>query len=375
MKVLTTLTVSGGLNMASAAKDVFTIGTPLENNDGNVDDLYVYANADFKNNVILGSSSVDVVDAKAQITASNGMTIKDSSLYLTGSSTIYYQGQDFVDYVLNNIGGGGGAISSLQSTGSGESFVRDVNNGTGYLRSLKSTSTISVIQQTNELELSVNPNLTLTSLTSQGTLVVSGNVQLGNDTGDTTTLSGTLKIPAAASVSGFNASSNKISLNNNNSQIFDDGNLHVHGSGSVWINSQNNNPIRLNEQSSGSVVAGNNFFMNSGYGSSALAFGVRSWVNFDGTGATGAKTPRGSGNVASVTKNSTGNYTVTFGTAMPDANYCLQATCKNDAAAESDLAINIHYNTTPSTGSFTIQTARYGSGPVDSSYIMVCVIR
>lgn len=61
MKVLTTLTVSGGLNMASTAKDVFTIGTPLENNDGNVDDLYVYANADFKNNVILGSSSADKV--------------------------------------------------------------------------------------------------------------------------------------------------------------------------------------------------------------------------------------------------------------------------------------------------------------------------
>lgn len=62
MKVLTTLTVSGGLNMASTAKDTFTIGTPLENNDGNVDDLFVYANADFKNNVILGSSSTGSID-------------------------------------------------------------------------------------------------------------------------------------------------------------------------------------------------------------------------------------------------------------------------------------------------------------------------
>ncbi len=106
MKVLTTLTVSGGLNMASTAKDVFTIGTPLENNDGNVDDLYVYANTDFKNNVILGSSSVDVVTSNAQITASSGVLIQSSSLFITGSgSTVYINGQDITQ------GGGGSAVN------------------------------------------------------------------------------------------------------------------------------------------------------------------------------------------------------------------------------------------------------------------------
>ncbi len=87
MKVLTTLTVSGGLNMASTAKDVFTIGTPLEHNDGNVDDLYVYANADFKNNVILGSSSLDTVTANAPIIANAGI-IGTASHAATASS--YY---------------------------------------------------------------------------------------------------------------------------------------------------------------------------------------------------------------------------------------------------------------------------------------------
>lgn len=207
-------------------------------------------------------------------------------------------------------------------------------------------------------------------------------VTLGSGSNDTviikagnTELTGVLKIPLASGVSGHNAGSNKISWNNNNSQIFDDGNMHIHGTSSVWVNSVTNGAVQLNMQTSGDVYAGNNFYMNSGYGSSAQAFGVRAWVNFDGTGATGAKTPRGSGNIASVTKNSTGNYTITFTTAMPDANYCIQATCRNDAAVDSDLAINVHYNTTPSTGSFTIQTARYGSGQVDSSYIMVSVIR
>ena len=151
--------------------------------------------------------------------------------------------------------------------------------------------------------------------------------------------------------------------------------MHIHGSGSVWLNSVNNNVVQLNTQTSGDVYAGNNFHMNSGYGSVAQVFGVRAWVNFDGTGATGTKTKRGSGNIGTVTKNSTGNYTINFTNAMPDANYCVQAICRNDLAVDADLSINIHSGTVPSTTAFTIQTARFGNGPADSAYIMVSVIR
>ena len=92
MKVLTTLTVSGGLNMASTAKDVFTIGTPLENNDGNVDDLYVYANADFKNNVILGSSSVDTVTVNTvlKLTELNPLPAGSIGMLAVSASNLYY---------------------------------------------------------------------------------------------------------------------------------------------------------------------------------------------------------------------------------------------------------------------------------------------
>lgn len=56
----------------------------------------------------------------------------------------------------------------------------------------------------------------------------------------------------------------------------------------------------------------------------APIYGVRAWVNFDGTGSTSAnQTLRANGNIASVYKNTTGNYTVTFTTAMPDANYAV----------------------------------------------------
>lgn len=59
---------------------------------------------------------------------------------------------------------------------------------------------------------------------------------------------------------------------------------------------------------------------NSGYGSPANAYGCRAWVNFNGTGTVAI---RASGNVSSITDNGTGDYTVNFTTAMPDANYSI----------------------------------------------------
>jgi hypothetical protein len=44
----------------------------------------------------------------------------------------------------------------------------------------------------------------------------------------------------------------------------------------------------------------------------------RSWVNFNGSGVVAT---RASFNVLSITDNGTGDYTVNFTTAMPDANY------------------------------------------------------
>ena len=69
-----------------------------------------------------------------------------------------------------------------------------------------------------------------------------------------------------------------------------------------------------------------NFQFNSGYGSVATAYGCRAWVNFDGTGTVAI---RASGNVSSITDNGTGDYTVNFSTAMPNANYSAVATASD----------------------------------------------
>lgn len=50
----------------------------------------------------------------------------------------------------------------------------------------------------------------------------------------------------------------------------------------------------------------------------APIYPCRAWVNFNGTGVVAI---RASGNVTSITDNGTGDYTLNFTTAMPDANY------------------------------------------------------
>ena len=70
---------------------------------------------------------------------------------------------------------------------------------------------------------------------------------------------------------------------------------------------------------------------------SAPYYGARAWVNFQGS-ASGA-TIRGSQNVASVTRNAAGNYTVTLTTAMADTNY---AVVVNVISSDSTAGVRFH---------------------------------
>jgi hypothetical protein len=92
-------------------------------------------------------------------------------------------------------------------------------------------------------------------------------------------------------------------------------------------------------------------------------FACRAWVNFDGT--TTPPTIRASGNVASVTRNSTGNYTVTFTTAMQDASYSATVSSNSDFGAVTSLA----------SGSFVIATSDGAFQPINASLISVAIFR
>jgi hypothetical protein len=118
------------------------------------------------------------------------------------------------------------------------------------------------------------------------------------------------------------------------------------------------------------------FRFNSGYGSAALAFGCRAWVNFNGTGTVAI---RASGNVSSITDNGTGDYTVNFTTNMPDANYSY-----NVVASNGGEPLRVGFNATggatvevaPTTSAFRFYTNNSGNtAQVDPKYVNVSVFR
>jgi hypothetical protein len=96
----------------------------------------------------------------------------------------------------------------------------------------------------------------------------------------------------------------------------------------------------------GGLNVNDNLRFNSGFGSAALAFGVRAWVNFNGTGTVAI---RGSGGVTSITDNGSGDYSINFNFTMPGTNYAANVTVGNTgftAAANAAVAWPAVYSTT-----------------------------
>lgn len=76
---------------------------------------------------------------------------------------------------------------------------------------------------------------------------------------------------------------------------------------------------------------------------------ARAWVNWAGSSGT----VNASYNVSSVTRNSTGNYTVNFTTALPDANYAIAGCLNRNAGAADAGGIGYFSQATGSTGIYT----------------------
>jgi hypothetical protein len=70
------------------------------------------------------------------------------------------------------------------------------------------------------------------------------------------------------------------------------------------IELQSNGTTELTVASTGVTVADNLLF-NSGYGSAAIGYGCRAWVNFNGTGTPAISA---SGNVSSITDEGVGRF-------------------------------------------------------------------
>lgn len=114
----------------------------------------------------------------------------------------------------------------------------------------------------------------------------------------------------------------------------------------------------------------------------APVFGVRAWVVFDMTRnaagtANALNTTRfikSSGNVASVTKNATGDFTVAFTTAMADADYGWFGAAMS-VDSDGDLTIGRVASGTKTTTSLRLKCVNTGKAGEDSEEVCISIIR
>jgi hypothetical protein len=97
---------------------------------------------------------------------------------------------------------------------------------------------------------------------------------------------------------------------------------------------------------------------------------AKSWVNFNGTGTVAI---RGSFNVSSVVRRATGQYTVNFTTAMPNADYCGVGTVGGPASADSTTVRIPDDGQNLTTTSATVGVARPTVAYIDSTTVQVAI--
>lgn len=112
-----------------------------------------------------------------------------------------------------------------------------------------------------------------------------------------------------------------------------------------------------------------------GFGAAQLKNACQAWINFNGTGTVAI---RDHFNVASLTDNGGGDYTVTFNVAQPDANYCVSGSAGEvTGSANAPCFISPNYNAAgvvevaPSTTAVRINTVSHAGALPDCKYVYV----
>lgn len=108
---------------------------------------------------------------------------------------------------------------------------------------------------------------------------------------------------------------------------------------------------------------------------SAPSYACRAWVNFNGTGTVAI---RASGNVSSITDNRTGDYTVNFTTAMPDANYGVNGLSSADSVEYGDggtIMFRIKQSVVPTVSAVRVVNAGGSNSILDCMHGHIAIFR
>ena len=121
-----------------------------------------------------------------------------------------------------------------------------------------------------------------------------------------------------------------------------------------------------------SITAAGLFSFNSGYGSAAVAYGCRAWVNFN---LAAIPSIRADGNVTSLTDIETGIVVVNFSTAMPDANYaCIASGSQVDSTGNNEVFSILETNAPTTSAVRLINQSSSGANPL-ALYCSVAIFR
>ena len=232
------------------------------------------------------------------------------------------------------------------------------------------------------------------SLSSAGNLTVSGDASIGDD----------LTLASDASVLKFGADGDINITHVHNTGLTSNGTLDVAGDitgstlnadgdtaagdnaaigftsaeGLILTGQGSTNDVTIKNDADADVAViptgTTNFGFDSGFGSAGVAFGVRVFVNFNGTGTVAI---RDSGNVSSITDNSTGNYTINFTNNMPDVNYCMVGRYdKGNLSGGTDGIQGVPTDTTYAVGSVRFVSRFANNGAIaDFNNTNVLIVR
>lgn len=98
---------------------------------------------------------------------------------------------------------------------------------------------------------------------------------------------------------------------------------------------------------------------------------ARAWVNFNGTGTVAILA---SYNVASITDNGVGDYTVNFTNAMADANYAMAGACRQDAST-ADIFVEYADAAAPTASACRVNTPNDAGAATDPRIVSIIFYR
>ena len=309
-----------------------------------------------------------------------GATSFGTRVFLTGNGTSAISGGIFshdgsTTYTMRPPNGGtsGSVILTMGPTSSAGSAEINLNAiGGGYGNGIiNSTAPLELRRSGTTIATVDTNNITMASgkfVTFAAAATPNYNVSVNTDTINGSTTNALFINPSSAAAANVVISAVSVA----NAALWLKPNSTGSGVGIVGTINDLNVEIRRNQNNYIRLAASNaisTVIQGGTAGTLYPAYFARAWVNFNGTGVVAI---RSSGNVTSISDNGTGDYTVNFTTAMPDANYAVAGSCGN---ADTSVSIFQSAYGSAQTASACRVSTEGGFSNIDRAWVSVAIFR